>query len=111
MSNPPIPEQHKELPLKLAEFFHNLGQWMLIDDIWDIGKFSFEGHDSPFHHWQLGYVMKEIALYAGQAFTIAQAWNDAGQEMVSTTKNILIEQIEAQSDIFDGMLDSFPKFT
>lgn len=102
-------EPHKDIPLALVELVHNLGQWMIIDDMWDIGKWSFEGHDSPFHHWQLGWILKELSLYAGQAITIAQAWNEAGQELTRTTTDCIFEEIESQRKILENILNTMSR--
>lgn len=105
-----MPEQHN-LAMQFTQFFHDLGQWMLIDDIWDIGKFSFEGHPSPFHHWQLGWVLKELALYVGQGLTFANAWQKAGEEMTKSLAHPLHafnRMVEEQKQEFDRFMKELP---
>lgn len=46
---------------KALELFKDLGEVILQDDIDDLYRFSFPGHPSPFHHWQIGLAMKGAA--------------------------------------------------
>jgi len=41
----------------MFESYAELGQLILLDDIKDLGKYSFEGHPSPIHHWQWGLLL------------------------------------------------------
>lgn len=97
-----------ELGMSISKFFHDLGMLLLIDDIKDIGKFSFEGHPSPIHHWQIGYVLKELSLHAGQAISMIQAWEEAGKEMIEENVNGILRQMQKQEEAFKNILSSFP---
>lgn len=103
-------EQNK-LALDFTKFFHDLGMLLLIDDIQDIGKFTFEGHPSPIHHWQIGWLMKEVALYVGQGLSWLQAWDEAGKEMVSNimepTLKTFESMVEQQKHTYENLLNSF----
>jgi hypothetical protein len=42
-------------------WMRSVGNLILEDDIADLYRFSFPGHPSPFHHWQLGLGIKALA--------------------------------------------------
>ena len=103
--------ESNELALNFTEFFHNLGMWMLIDDIQDIGQFATPDHPSPFHHWLLGWIMKEVSLYIGQGLTVLDAWQKAGQELTQDFGNPLDsfnKIVEQQKQSFDNLMKSLP---
>lgn len=73
-----------DIPLEFCRTVHDLGLMLLVDDIHDIGYFTYFGrwhhiyrgkrsphHPSPLHHWQLGIVMLLLAKIAG-LMTIAK---------------------------------------
>ena len=39
----------------------HLGEILFVDDEKDFGRFSFEGHPSPLHHWQVGLALRGAA--------------------------------------------------
>lgn len=51
----------------MLETYSKLGELILLDDINDLGKYSFEGHPSPIHHWQWGLLLITVAEL-GDAF-------------------------------------------
>jgi hypothetical protein len=48
----------------MFEVYRDLGQLILLDDIDDLGKYSFDGHPSPIHHWQWGLLLMMVAELA-----------------------------------------------
>ncbi len=48
----------------MFEVYRDLGKYILLDDIDDLGKYSFEGHPSPIHHWQWGLLLMAVAEFA-----------------------------------------------
>ncbi len=45
----------------MLETYEHLGKLLLLDDIDDLGKYSFEGHPSPIHHWQWGVLLIAVS--------------------------------------------------
>ncbi len=45
----------------LLRALDGLGRVIFEDDEADFPKFSFDGHPSPLHHWQLGLAMRGAA--------------------------------------------------
>ncbi len=45
----------------LLRALDGLGRVIFEDDEADFPKFSFEGHPSPLHHWQIGLAMRGTA--------------------------------------------------
>lgn len=99
-----MPMTKPDISMDLIKFFHDLGTLLIIDDIKDVGKFSFDGHPSPFHHWQLGYVMKELCLYAGQAMSWIKAWEEAGREM----QEDFLTELSQMNKTIDENIQNFP---
>jgi len=45
----------------MFEVYRELGKLILLDDIDDLGLYSFDGHPSPIHHWQWGLLLMIVA--------------------------------------------------
>lgn len=41
----------------MFDIYYKIGELLVIDDIKDLGAYSFEGHPSPIHHWQWGVLL------------------------------------------------------
>jgi len=46
----------------LIEFGYKLGEFIVLDDIKDYGKFD------RVHHWQIGELIRVLSLYSGVAY-------------------------------------------
>ncbi|MEM3290709.1 MAG: hypothetical protein QW046_04255 [Candidatus Micrarchaeaceae archaeon] len=53
----------------MFENISNLGKLILLDDIDDLGKYSYEGHPSPIHHWMWGVLMITVAEFGDALLT------------------------------------------
>jgi hypothetical protein len=68
----------------MFEIYFNIGKFLVEDDIKDLGRYSFDGHPSPFHHWQwgvllmLGSVIGEMALMVADIVDQLQKQNNGG---------------------------------
>jgi len=75
---------------RLLELMKELGDILLEDDKDDVGKFSFPGHPSPFHHWQVGAALKYGAELIRWSVAITEVQRVLGADDVS------IDRLEAQ---------------
>ena len=68
----------------MFEIYFNIGKFLVEDDIKDLGRYSFDGHPSPIHHWQwgvllmLGSVISEMALMVADIVDQLQKQNNGG---------------------------------
>ncbi|MFP3257545.1 MAG: hypothetical protein RXO36_07085 [Candidatus Nanopusillus acidilobi] len=68
----------------MFEIYFNIGKFLVEDDIKDLGRYSFDGHPSPIHHWQwgvllmLGSVIGEMALMVADIVDQLQKQNNGG---------------------------------
>ena len=76
--------------VKLIGLLKDLGDVILQDDADDIWKFSFEGHPSPIHHWQVGAAMK----YGAEALKWWLALTEAQRFLGAPTGSV--DRLEAQ---------------
>lgn len=63
-------DAYTDLRLKLLE---KTGDIVFKDDEADFPRFSFEGHPSPFHHWQVGIAMQWGAYLLRTALNLQEA--------------------------------------
>jgi len=68
----------------MFEIYFNIGKFLVEDDIKDLGRYSFDSHPSPIHHWQwgvllmLGSVIGEMALMVADIVDQLQKQNNGG---------------------------------
>jgi len=58
------------------EALREFGKALILDDKSDIGKFSYEGHPSPFHHWMWGAMLIVIADLSELFYNTSFIFND-----------------------------------
>ena len=86
-----------KIPIEFWEFIYELSTALIIDDVHDIGKFSYWNrhdhyyhfkksphHPSPFHHWQVGFFGAFIAQI-GAAITKAMDMKESFDEPINIT--------------------------
>lgn len=62
----------------MLQTLDNLGRIIFLDDEQDFGKFSFPGHSSPLHHWQVGMAMSGGAKLLRALLEIVEAMDVIG---------------------------------
>mgnify|MGYP001626358360 CR=1 FL=1 len=60
----------------MFEVYSKLGKLILLDDIDDLGLYSFDGHPSPIHHWQWGLLLMAVAEFAEAINSVYTLLND-----------------------------------
>jgi len=63
----------------MFEVYRELGKLILLDDIDDLGLYSFDGHPSPIHHWQWGLLLMIVAEFADTLAMISSIGGNDGQ--------------------------------
>jgi len=63
----------------MFEVYRELGQLILLDDIDDLGLYSFDGHPSPIHHWQWGLLLMIVAELADTLAMVSSIGRNDGQ--------------------------------
>jgi len=63
----------------MFEVYRELGQLILLDDIDDLGLYSFDGHPSPIHHWQWGLLLMIVAELADTIAMVSSIGRNDGQ--------------------------------
>lgn len=56
-----------------------VGEILFVDDEKDFGRFSFEGHPSPFHHWQVGLALRGAAGLMRTVVELEEFFDDGPQ--------------------------------
>lgn len=57
-----------------------LGEIIFRDDEKDFPRFSFEGHPSPLHHWQVGLAMRGGAAITRAILQLLEVLDAVGEE-------------------------------
>jgi len=63
----------------MFEVYRELGKLILLDDIDDLGLYSFEGHPSSIHHWQWGLLLMIVAEFADTLAMVSSIGGNDGQ--------------------------------
>lgn len=69
-------DAHQDAMLRALD---RVGEIVFIDDEKDFGRFSFEGHPSPFHHWQVGLALRGAAGLMRTVLELEEFFGDAPQ--------------------------------
>ncbi len=118
-SGPPpqqVPTIKPNVPIEFWEFIHELSMFFVIDDIHDLGKFSYWNrndhyykfkksphHPSPFHHWQVGVIGLFLAQM-GAAITKALDMKDSFEEFANEEPiNITPAALPSNQVVFDRL--------